>query len=61
MTMKHIGQGAEIRAMVEKLRIELPAQVELAMMTAVITRAKYNALVKEGFSEADALYLCKVL
>ena len=59
MAIEHIGKGAEIRAMVDKLKAEMPAQIELSILMAAITRAKYLALIKEGFSEADALYLCK--
>jgi hypothetical protein len=44
---------------VRELRENIAAHVELSQLQARITRAKYLALLKEGFSEADALMLCR--
>jgi len=43
---------------VRTLRENLPALLELAGINAHLVRAKYVALVKEGFTEAQALDLC---
>lgn len=43
---------------VRNLRENMPALLEMAQLNAQITRAKYLALVKEGFTEAQALDLC---
>ena len=44
---------------VVKLREDLPHFIEIMALTAAVTRAKYKALVKEGFSEAQAIELCR--
>jgi hypothetical protein len=41
------------------LAAALPSMIEAQAITAAILRAKFNALVKEGFSEAQAVELCK--
>lgn len=46
--------------LVRDLRENLPAHLELAVLQAKITRAKYQALIGEGFNDAQALVLCKV-
>jgi hypothetical protein len=43
------------REMIENM----PAHIELAKAMAQITRAKYLALVAQGFDERQALELCK--
>lgn len=43
---------------VRTLRENLPALLELAGINAQLTRAKFLALVKEGFTEGQALDLC---
>jgi len=50
---------ADLRASVENLRDSLPELMQNTMLMAQITRAKYNALVKEGFTEAQAIELCR--
>lgn len=45
--------------MVRKMREQMPAEIELAQLMARITRAKYLSLVDQGFTEAQALMLCK--
>lgn len=44
-----------LRAMREKL----PMMIEHQQLEAQITRAKFNALVKEGFTESQAIELCR--
>lgn len=41
------------------MRENILAHIELAQLQARISRAKYLALVKEGFTAAEALHLCK--
>lgn len=43
---------------VRTLRENMPAMLEMAQLNAQLNRAKFLALVKEGFSEAQALELC---
>ena len=49
----------ELKADLERLKRHLDVVIEYSVLTAKITRASYNALIKEGFSEQEALYLCK--
>ena len=41
------------------LRENIAAHVEIGQLQARIMRAKYLALIKEGFTEQQALLLCK--
>lgn len=54
--------GAKKDALADSLRT-LRANIELliegAELTARVTRAKYLALIAQGFTEAQALELCK--
>jgi hypothetical protein len=45
--------------LVRDMRDNIAAHIEVNQLQARITRAKYIALVKEGFTEAQALQLCK--
>jgi len=45
--------------LVKDMRDNIAAHIEINQLQARITRAKYIALVKEGFTEAQALQLCK--
>lgn len=45
--------------LVRDLREQMPMQVELNQLMAKVTRAKYLALVAEGFTADEALLLCK--
>ena len=42
------------------IRENLHAHIELSQLQAKIARAKYLALIAEGFNEHQALALCKV-
>jgi Tfp pilus assembly protein PilO len=46
-------------ATIAMLRRNLPHQLELQSLIAKIRRAGYEAYRKEGFTEAQALELCK--
>ena len=47
-------------ASVEAMENAAPLLIRLAETNAAIARANYLALIKEGFTEAQALTLCKV-
>ena len=49
----------ELEALVLKLGNERPLQIKAAAMMAKIARAKFLALRLEGFSEQQAIELCK--
>ena len=44
---------------VRELRENIAAHIELNQLQARLTWVKYQALLKEGFTEAQALMLCK--
>lgn len=44
---------------IKQMREQLPALMEFAELQARLTRTKYNALLKEGFTEVQAIELCK--
>lgn len=52
---------SETRAAIERLRREIGDALEAAVLVAKIRRAHYLAYIAEGFTEAQALELCKVL
>ena len=54
-----IGDKDKIRADIEKMKRDLPIFLELTSLTAQIRKASYDALIKEGFTEIQALELCK--
>lgn len=49
----------EMQASIDAMKREMPKFLEHAALTAQFKRAYYEALVKEGFNEAQALELCK--
>ena len=53
------ARRAELEKSARMLRDNMDLHVELARLLAQMTRAKYLALVEQGFSEDQALSLCK--
>ena len=51
----------ERKHLVTQARANVPFMIELAIIHAAVHRAKFNALVKEGFTEAQALELAKTV
>lgn len=49
-----------LESLLREVRTALPIQVQLAAIQAQVQRARFNAYVKEGFTEAQAIELCKV-
>lgn len=47
------------RASLEELKRNLPTHIEFLAIHAQMIRAKYQALLAQGFTEAQALELCK--
>lgn len=47
------------RAALEELKRNLTIHIEFLAIHAEMVRAKYQALVAQGFTEAQALELCK--
>lgn len=47
------------RAALEEAKRNLETNIEFMKLLAQLTRAKYSALVSQGFTEAQALELCK--
>ena len=46
-------------AALEKVKRELPVMIQMASITAQIRKAHFDAHVKIGFTEEQALELCK--
>lgn len=54
-----LGTKDDMAALVENLRRNLPQLLEHAALIAQFRRAYFLALVKEGFTNEQALELCK--
>ncbi len=51
--------GAELRAGLQMMHETLPEMCEFQEYQAKLLKAKFNGLVKAGFTEVQALELCK--
>ncbi len=51
-------QRAALAQAIKRARQELPAQLELIELQAQLARARYLALIKQGFNPDEALSLC---
>jgi len=49
----------KLRESVRQLERDLPVLLEMQKLSAQMTRAKFESLVAEGFTETQALELCK--
>lgn len=49
----------EMEDMIRNLKRHLPQMIESQIIFAEIQRAKYDACIQQGFSEKEALELCK--
>lgn len=54
-----LGVQNEAAACLARLNRDIPFLLDHAVLAARVKRAYYEALVSEGFSEAQALELCK--
>jgi hypothetical protein len=50
---------SKLAVLIEQMRRDLPFLLESQVLSAQVTRAKYEALVAAGFTEQQALQLCK--
>jgi chromosome segregation ATPase len=53
------GKTDEFKAAIEHLKRQMDSAIEYATLKAHLQRAAYNAYMKEGFTPAEALELCK--
>lgn len=56
---KQDRQRAHLAQQIVELQELLPMRIDLERHGAKVTRAKFVALVAEGFTEAQAIELCK--
>ncbi len=57
--LKFEGQPDEFKAAVESMKRECESMCDSQAIFAKIQKAKYDACIEEGFTEAQALELCK--
>lgn len=43
----------------KEFRANLPQYIEFQILNAQVKKAQFDALIQEGFSEQQALFLCK--
>lgn len=55
------GKVDEYKNLIKTVHEQLPDAIEHLRLIAKMTKAKYDALLKEGFSEEEALELSKTL
>ncbi len=60
ITLLSLGEPDKVAALVEQLRREMPHQIELDKLIAKIRRQRFLNYVAEGFTDAQALELCKI-
>ena len=58
-TMTGGGKPDELKNAIRTLRGNMPEFIEHAQLVAQIQRAKFLALLKEGFTPEQALLLCR--
>lgn len=58
LTIMPVGSD-KMRGELEAMRRNLPSLIEFYEIQAKLSMAKYKAFVAEGFTEAQALELCK--
>jgi len=59
LTAKQMEQGREVKDALESLKLNMQFLIENERLQAEIKKAKYDALVLQGFTEAQAIELCK--
>ncbi len=53
--------GPEMRVALDAMRKNLSMMIEFEQLRAKQTRAKYDAMIEQGFTDAQALELCKTV
>lgn len=56
---KRDKERASFAQLLRWMKEDMPAQLEYEQLKAKLTRAKFLALVAEGFTESQAIDLCK--